>query len=71
MMGIAVWVQQEMLTSIGNFLVVYGIVIMISMYLIQKRAFTKSAKWWVPISAVLLLVVLEITKFILTKISTS
>ncbi|GAH93073.1 unnamed protein product, partial [marine sediment metagenome] len=24
MLGIAVWVQQEMLTSVGNFFVIYG-----------------------------------------------
>ena len=42
MLGIAVWVQERMLTSEGNFFVIYGGIITVSMYFIQRRTFTKT-----------------------------
>ena len=71
MLGIAVWVQEGMLSSVGNFFVIYGGVITVSMYFIQKRIFIKTVKWLVPIGAIILLAVLELIKYILTNLSTA
>jgi len=71
MLGIAVWVQQEMLTSVGNFFVIYGGVLIVYARLIHKKAFTKSAKWRVLISAIILIGILEAIKHVLTILSTA
>jgi hypothetical protein len=71
MLGIAVWVQERMLTSEGNFFVIYGGAITVTMYFIQKRHITKTVKWLVPIGAAVLLVVLELIKYILTNLPTA
>lgn len=66
-MGIAIWVQERMFTSEGTFFVVYGGMITVSMYLTQKKIFTKTAKWLVPTAAIILLGVFEVIKYILTN----
>ena len=64
MVGIAVWFQQGMWTSMGNFLVVYGALIVVSMYVVKKQIFRKNIRWYVGVAAIVLLVVLEVIKII-------
>ena len=41
MLGIATWFQKGMWSSIGNFLIIYGTAIMITMAFIDKEGFKK------------------------------
>ena len=48
----------------GNFLVVYGALIVVSMYVVKKQIFRKNIRWYVGVAAIVLLVVLEVIKII-------
>ncbi|MFC2007000.1 hypothetical protein ACFLVB_00125 [Chloroflexota bacterium] len=64
MVGIAVWFQQGMWTSMGNFLVIYGVLIVVSMYFMQKQILRRNVRWYVGVAAIVLLVVLEVIKIV-------
>ena len=55
--GIGVWIQTELWTSTGNFLILYGTAIMVAMACIQKPWFKKWVKivfWvWLVVSILL------------------